>query len=334
MEAVPARVVAVVVAYNRRDLLAAALDAIAAQTRPLDHVVVVDNASTDDSLTIAREHPSAPEVLALARNTGGAGGFAAGLAHAVAPSDGAAPADLVWLMDDDTIPTPTALAELLVARDAFEAAGGEPVAVAGSKAVWTDGREHPMNTPRRRPRADQDEVRRAHVAGAVPVRSSSFVSMLVDARAVREDGLPAADYFIWNDDFEFSTRLLRHRPGLYVPASVVEHRTAKFAGTDVDPGPRFYNEVRNKVWMFSRSRALGPVDTAAYGASTLVRWGRTVARSQDRRTLLASGWKGLRDGVASAPRPADAVLEGLGPVEAEARAVEAAAGRPVAGGRA
>jgi GT2 family glycosyltransferase len=158
--------------------------------------------------------------------------------------------------------------------------------------------------------------------------------MLVDARAVREDGLPAADYFIWNDDFEFSTRLLRHRPGLYVPGSVVEHRTAKFAGTDVDPGPRFYNEVRNKIWMFSRSRALGPVDKAAYGASTLVRWGRTVARSQDRRTLLASGWKGLRDGVASAPRPADAVLEGLGPVEEEARAVEAAAGRPVAGGRA
>ena len=334
MEALPARVVAVVVAYNRRDLLVAALDAIAAQTRPLDHVVVVDNASTDDSLTVAGRHASAPEVLALARNTGGAGGFAAGLAHAVAPSDGSAPADLVWLMDDDTIPTPTALAELLVARDAFEAAGGEPVAVAGSRAVWTDGREHPMNTPRRRPRADADEVRRAQVAGAVPVRSSSFVSMLVDARAVREDGLPAADYFIWNDDFEFSTRLLRHRPGLYVPASVVEHRTAKFAGTDVDPGPRFYNEVRNKIWMFSRSRALGPMDTATYGASTLVRWGRTVARSQDRRTLLASGWKGLRDGVASAPRPADAVLEGLGPVEEEARAVETAAGRPVAGGRA
>jgi len=334
VEALPARVVAVVVAYNRRDLLVAALDAIAAQTRPLDHVVVVDNASTDDSLTVAGRHASAPEVLALARNTGGAGGFAAGLAHAVAPSDGSAPADLVWLMDDDTIPTPTALAELLVARDAFEAAGGEPVAVAGSRAVWTDGREHPMNTPRRRPRADADEVRRAQVAGAVPVRSSSFVSMLVDARAVREDGLPAADYFIWNDDFEFSTRLLRHRPGLYVPASVVEHRTAKFAGTDVDPGPRFYNEVRNKIWMFSRSRALGPVDTATYGASTLVRWGRTVARSQDRRTLLASGWKGLRDGVASAPRPADAVLEGLGPVEVEARAVETAAGRPVAGGRA
>jgi hypothetical protein len=76
------------------------------------------------------------------------------------------------------------------------------------------------------------------------------------------------------------------------------------------------------------------VDAATYGASTLVRWTRTVARSQDRATLLASGWRGLRDGVTRAPKPADAVLAGLGPIEDEVRAVEAGAGRPVAGGRA
>lgn len=315
------RVVAVVVAYNRRDLLAAALDALASQTRPVDATVVVDNASSDDSATVARTHPSSPDVLSLARNTGGAGGFAAGLAHALETHG----ADLVWLMDDDTIPAPTALAELVAARTSYEALAGEPVAVAGSQAVWTDGREHPMNTPRRRPRAEASQTRAADAVGAVPVRSSSFVSMLVDARAVRADGLPVADYFIWNDDFEYSTRLLRHRVGLYVPASVVEHRTAKFGGTDVDPGPRFYYEVRNKVWLFTRSRALGGLDRAVYGGSTLRRWARTVARSSDRRTLLSAGWRGLRDGVARGPRPTAVVLDGLGPVAAEAAAVDATA---------
>jgi GT2 family glycosyltransferase len=317
------RVVAVVVAYNRRDLLAAALDALALQTRPVDALVVVDNASSDDSAAVAKAHPSAPEVLALARNTGGAGGFAAGLAHAVAPAGATPPADLVWLMDDDTIPTPTALAELLAARESYRAITGEPVAIAGSKAVWTDGREHPMNTPRRRPGIDAAQLDAARAVGAVPVRSSSFVSMLVDAEAVRDEGLPVADYFIWNDDFEFSTRLLRHRVGLYVPASVVEHRTAKFGGTDVDPGPRFYYEVRNKVWLFTRSRALGPSDAALYGASTVRRWGRTLWRSDDRATLASSGWRGLRDGVRQGPRATSEVLSGLGVVENEAAAVEA-----------
>ena len=92
----------------------------------------------------------------------------------------------------------------------------------------------------------------------MPVRSASFVSLLVDSEAVRAVGLPEADFFLWNDDFEFSTRLLRDRVGLYCPASVVEHRTKAFGSTDLDPGDRFYFEVRNKVWTFTRSRRSAP----------------------------------------------------------------------------
>ncbi len=113
-----------------------------------------------------------------------------------------------------------------------------------------------MNTPRRKPGARRAEVRAAERVGAVPVRSASFVSIMCDAAAVRERGLPVADYFLWNDDFEYSTRLIRDRVGLHVPASVVTHKTAKFGATDVDPGERFFFEVRNKVWLFSRSRSL------------------------------------------------------------------------------
>ena len=72
---------------------------------------------------------------------------------------------------------------------------------------------------------------------------------------VRERGLPVADYFLWNDDFEYSTRLIRGNVGLYCPDSVVVHKTKVFGSTDADPGERFFYEVRNKVWMFTRSPA-------------------------------------------------------------------------------
>src|SRR5690606_16539980 len=78
----PSRVAAVIVAYNRAELLREALDALAAQTRPLDVVIVVDNASTDDSPAVAAQHPLGVRLVTLERNTGGAGGFAAGLALA------------------------------------------------------------------------------------------------------------------------------------------------------------------------------------------------------------------------------------------------------------
>lgn len=308
-------VVAVVVSYNRSALLGAALDALAAQSRPVDRVVVVDNASTDDALDVARAHASVPEVVALKRNTGGAGGFAVGLATAVADLD----ADLVWLMDDDTVPTATALEALLGARDAYP---GDVTAMA-SRVVWTDGSDHPMNTPRTRPGATPAELHRARAAGAVPVRSMSFVSMLVDARAVRAHGLPVSDYFIWNDDFEYSTRLLRRGTGLYVPGSVVEHRTARLVGTDDDPGPRFYYEVRNKVWMFTRSSALRASERVLYGGSTLRRWARTVARSSDRGTLLKAGGRGLWHGVVHRPRADTEVLSGVGPAALSVARVEA-----------
>ncbi|MCA5892756.1 glycosyltransferase [Isoptericola sp. NEAU-Y5] len=308
-------VVAVVVSYNRAELLVAALDALAAQTRPVDRVVVVDNASTDDALTVAREHASGPEVVALQRNTGGAGGFAVGLATAVAELG----ADLVWIMDDDTVPTPTALENLLGARDAYDG----PVTAMASRVVWTDGSDHPMNTPRTRPGASAADLARARAAGAVPVRSMSFVSMLVDADAVRRHGLPVADFFIWNDDFEYSTRLLRHGTGLYVPGSVVEHRTARLVGTDNDPGPRFYFEVRNKVWTFTRSPALSASERLLYGGSTLRRWARTAAHSSDRKTLTTSGFRGLRHGVFRRPRADTEALSGVGPAALSVARLEA-----------
>ena len=76
-------VVAVVVAYNRQELLRRCLDGLAGQTVAPTGTVVVDNASTDDSREVASTHPLGAHVVALPTNTGGAGGFAAGIARAL-----------------------------------------------------------------------------------------------------------------------------------------------------------------------------------------------------------------------------------------------------------
>ena len=150
--------------------------------------------------------------MRLQQNTGGAGGFAVGIEQALTHEP-----DLVWLLDDDTVPTPTAAHELVRVWEEYADPAGRPPAVLASKVVWTDGRDHPMNTPRQKPGASRAEVAAAARLGAVPIRSASFVSIMCDADVVRERGLPLADYFLWNDDFEYSTRLIRGRVGLYCP---------------------------------------------------------------------------------------------------------------------
>ena len=298
------RVAAVVVTYNRRELLLEALAAVQAQSRPPDQVIVVDNASADQTAGAVREHFPGVDLAELTRNTGGAGGFAFGMARALA-----AGASLLWLMDDDTVPGPGALAELLAARGRSQP---RPVLVA-SRVEWTDGRPHPMNTPRPRPLATRTERTAAAAAGCVPIRSASFVSVLVDAGACRQRGLPLADYFLWNDDFEFTARLLRGNVGLLCPASVVVHKTRTFGSTDVDPGAaRFYYEVRNKIWTL-RAAALGPAERLLYGGSTLRRWARTFAGSSDRRALAGALGRGITAGLRTRPRPTEQVLAGAEP---------------------
>jgi GT2 family glycosyltransferase len=211
-------------------------------------------------------------------------------------------------MDDDTVPEPDALRALLEARRCYPV---RPPALIASRVLWTDGRPHPMNTPRTKPFVSQAELRAAGTCGCVPIRSASFVSILVDAAECRRRGLPQADYFLWNDDFEFTTRLLRGHAGLLCPASVVIHKTQTFGSTNVDPGPRFFYEVRNKIWIL-RSCSLSPRERVVYGGSTLLRWARTFAGSHDRRVLGSSLVKGIVAGVRTSPRPTGEVLAAAG----------------------
>ncbi len=302
-----ARIVAVVVTWNRRDLLRESLDAVAAQTLAPAATVVVDNASTDGTDALLAAEYSDLEVLRLETNTGGAGGFAAGVERALTFEP-----DLVWLLDDDTVPTTTAAEALADAWNGHRRMTGQPPAVVASRVVWTDGRDHPMNTPRPKPGASPTETAVARELGCIPIRSASFVSIVCDAEVIGERGLPVADYFLWNDDFEYSTRLIRDRAGLYCPESVVVHKTKTFGSTDADPGERFFYEVRNKVWLFSRSTGLSPAEKLLYGGSTARRWARTFARSEDRRTLRKALARGLREGVRHGPRHNGEVLGDAG----------------------
>ena len=298
------RVVAVVVAYNRRALLLECLGALERQSRTLDATVVVDNASEDGSAGAVSSQFDDVDLVCLPVNTGGAGGFVVGIDRAVNRHM----ADLVWVMDDDTIPTETALAAMLDAR----AAARETPAILASRVVWTDGVDHPMNTPRHKPVASTSERRDAEAVQGKAVRSASFVSMLVSASAVKADGLPVAEYFIWNDDFEFTARVLKHRRGVFVPGSVVLHKTKARADTDVDPGERFYYEVRNKLWLFRRSSALRWFELPLYIAATARRWLRTWLRSSNRATISRTFRTGWHDGMHTIPRSNVEYLKALG----------------------
>ena len=92
----PDSVVAVVVTRYRSDLLVDSLAAMAKQTHPIAHLVVVDNGPDQPAREVVEACGLPVTYLPSWHNLGGAGGFALGMLHALALG-----ADWVWLGDDD-----------------------------------------------------------------------------------------------------------------------------------------------------------------------------------------------------------------------------------------
>lgn len=232
-------VCAVIVTHNRRDLLERCLQAVFAQDRDVDRVVVVDTASTDGTPELLRSIADV-DVLRLDENVGGAGGFRAGMKDAYRSGQ-----DWLWLMDDDTIAQPTTLSSLMASLERLNELPAPDVLA--SRVLWTNGRLHPKNFPAARLEESRNDVFVEAVAqGLLPIRLASFVSILIRHEAVTRCGLPEARYFMWGDDGEYTARILREGTGYAVPASIVHHHTARPESVHHDTSGRYFYEVRNK----------------------------------------------------------------------------------------
>ena len=280
-----ATVCALVVTYNRVDLLQRCLAHLEGQTRRPDMTLVVDNASSDGTPELLARLPGV-DVLRLEENAGGAGGFSRGLAEAHARGY-----DWFWLMDDDTFADERCLERLL---DGAARAPATP-SIVSSVVQWKDGRLHPMNRPWPRTNARADFVRAAAV-GLVPIRSASFVSTLVARAAVDRHGLPHAHYFIWHDDTEYTRRVLDSEHGYLVPDSGATHWTERPADVIADDRGRFYFKVRNHVWAL-RGDAFRGLDLVWGWKSLATAIGSYLSRSESKPAALRTVARGLRDGL-------------------------------------
>lgn len=222
-------VTAVVLTYNRRDLVQRCLRALLAQSRPVDRILVVDNASTDDTAAVLAGFASGVlKVHRLPSNLGAAGGF-----HEAMRLGHASGADFLWVMDDDVIAAPDALAELLGAFELLEERGIDaPFTVSCAQ----DPNGVLTNVPdldRRCNALAYENWPHLLDRGLVPVARSTFVSALFRRETIDRHGLPIAAMFIWGEDTEYTRRVTQDAPGYLVGRSRVEHVRAVAGVLDI-----------------------------------------------------------------------------------------------------
>ncbi|QFU74688.1 glycosyltransferase [Halioglobus maricola] len=207
------RVAIVVVTYNRLNLLMDCLSALLNQDESFERLIVVDNCSTDGTrdwlASWSDEQGELVQHFLLEENSGGAGGFSSGLD--IATKNGA---DWVWMMDDDAVPEPDALGQLLKVADDPQNIYGS-LAVSGEQTAW-------LTT------LVDEQCRVATSAGDVPakarVQSLPFLGFLIHRKLVQSIGLPDPGFFIAADDVEYCVRAVNHGADIFIAGhSRIEH---------------------------------------------------------------------------------------------------------------
>ncbi len=257
------RIAALVVTFNRLAQLHVTVDRLLAE--PIDHVVVVDNASSDGTAAyLASLVDPRVVVIRLTGNRGGAGGFEAGLRQATERFD----PDWTLVMDDDARPEPGAVARFR----ADNHQGWD--AVAG--AVYTGGGAIcDMNRPSVNPFWHAGAFLRTllgggrmgfHIGdaaygavGTAEIDAASFVGLFLSRAAIAGGGYPDGRLFIYGDDVLYTLGL--RRAGLrlgFAPELRFEHDFKTFAARARAFRPlwKTYYHHRNLLFVYHAAAGL------------------------------------------------------------------------------
>ena len=245
------RIAALVVTYNRLALLQECIAAIRNQSRLPDEIIIVNNGSTDNTEEwLSLQHGI---TVITQPNAGSTGGQYTGIKYAADNNF-----DWVWCMDDDTIPTTDAL-KAMVENEYFTTASSYLCSV----VLWKDDTLHKMNQPLLTTGKYEDIYHPGLKSSEVIY--CSFVSVLINIKAVRTAGYPLKKMFIWYDDLEYTIRLRQYGPGYVIGNSIVYHKTEKNLGPDFLPtgrklnskellGVRNYLFIRKNIYPFDKRK--------------------------------------------------------------------------------
>ncbi|MCE7066589.1 glycosyltransferase family 2 protein [Dyadobacter sp. CY326] len=190
-------IAAVVVTFNRLELLKGCINALRQQTVRPDAIVVVNNGSSDGTDSWLAEQNDL--ILVNQNNLGGAGGFYTGIKEAYEQGY-----EWIWVMDDDCVADKDCLENMLASRTSDDVLCLAPLVVdregnidtrhrgcfdfsQGSSSIYT-----PIN--------EKND-------GDILVDFASFVGLMVHSSAIKQVGLPKREFFIHNDDVEYCLRL-------------------------------------------------------------------------------------------------------------------------------
>ena len=298
------RVLAHVHTFNDADVIDRAITALERQTRPVDGILVVDNASTDG--TTERPSLKNASVLRHPENRGTSGAVHSGFRFALERNY-----DWIWVFDADSAPAPDALEKLLDLYASWPSGMQDQTAfIACLHHNVQDGiPQHGRIFSRRhfrqyRPAADERYY---------PCHVNIWSGCLYRLAAVRQIGLPNPDYVLDWGEGEYGYRVMRSGyKGFICRDAVLPHNIRGYAGrTPIEitrgattfticelPPIRCYYSCRNRLYFalyeFADGRAWQVLNATLSALNLMLGF---LVRPRTCREQIAACVRGIWHGV-------------------------------------
>ncbi len=210
------KIAAVIVTYNRFELLKECVESLRNQTRKLDEIIVINNSNTKGNLEWLESQDDLTVISQV--NSGSAGGQYTGIQTAYTKGH-----DWIWCMDDDAEPNINTLEGIIkYAKDDISAVCPDVYNTEGARLVLHRGN---VNLQEVKSFVLQTSIENYMLNKEVlKIDFASFVGILINRKAVRKIGLPNKYFFIHHDDVEYSLRLKEFGNILLVPKQIIIHK--------------------------------------------------------------------------------------------------------------
>ena len=292
----------VILNYNRGDLLRNCLRSVfASETKHKLGVWVVDNASADNSVAIARAEFPQARLIVNERNTGFSAGNNLALRQIIA-SGSAEATHYLMLLNNDTVVEPDALDRLVEYLEEQPTVGA-----VGPKLLLLDGsldlacrRSFPTPTVSfyrmtglsklfpRSPRFGRYNLTYLDPDVETEVDALVGAAMVVRAEVAREVGLLDEQFFMYGEDVDWCYRIKSYGWRIvYDPRAVIHHHKRAASSRRAIPSIRaFYDAMRIFHRKHYAQRTPAPVNWLIETGITLKEWlalGRNLLRPAARR---------------------------------------------------
>ncbi len=208
----------IIVTYNRIDKLRKCVECALVQKEKANHIIVVNNNSTDGTKSYLDTLYSLGEnimVFHLDENIGGAGGFAYGVKVAFEMGD-----DWILMIDDDAMLRDDYVSMIVpnIKSGIFAYSG---IVIEHNKISLTHRRRLIRPFMCKQSWVPVSEYDSEYFDYDI----SSFCGLMISKEIIKKVGIPREDFFIWYDDTEYSFRFHKYSKIRNINKAILDHET-------------------------------------------------------------------------------------------------------------